>query len=60
MEVIDLSQEIYDGMPVYKVLPEVKINMHASHEEWTGEEIIGEPTPSVNKLEMSEHTGTHV
>lgn len=60
MEIIDLSQEIYDGMPVYKVLPEVKIGMHASHEEWNGEEIIGEPTPSVYKLEMSEHTGTHV
>ena len=31
-EIIDLSQEIYDGMPVYKGLPQVKIGIHATHE----------------------------
>lgn len=34
MDIIDLSQEIYTDMPVYKGLPEVKMTMHASHEEW--------------------------
>ena len=29
-EIIDLSQEIFAGMPVYKGLPEVKINVHNS------------------------------
>jgi len=59
-EIIDLSQEIYDGMPVYKGLPEVKIDMYASHEEWEGMVDATTSTPSVNKLEMGEHTGTHV
>lgn len=34
--------------------------MHNSHEEWEGIEHPTSPTPSVNKLEMGEHTGTHV
>lgn len=59
-EIIDLSQEIYDGMPVYKGLPEVKIDSYASHEEWEGIVNATSSTPSVNKLEMGEHTGTHV
>lgn len=59
-EMIDLSQEIFSGMPVFKGLPEVKISMHNSHEEWEG--ITGADTisPSVNKMELGEHTGTHV
>jgi kynurenine formamidase len=32
-ENVDLSQEINPGMPVYPGLPEVKISLHASHEE---------------------------
>ena len=60
IEIIDLSQEIYTGMPVFPGLPEVKISVHISHEEWdgiTGSEVA---TPAVNRLEMGEHTGTHV
>jgi kynurenine formamidase len=59
-EIIDLSQEIYSGMSVFSGLPEVKISVFASHEEWdgiTGSDVI---SPAVNRLEMSEHTGTHV
>jgi len=59
-EIIDLSQEIYSGMPVFSRLPEVKITMHISHKEWEGITDSPTPTPSVNRLEMSEHTGTHV
>ena len=59
-EIIDLSQEIYDGMPVYKGLPQVKIGIHSTHEEWEGDENAFSKTPSVLKLEMGEHTGTHV
>lgn len=33
-EIIDLSQEIYEGMPVFKDLPQVKMKIHNSHEEW--------------------------
>lgn len=59
-EIIDLSQEIFAGMPVFPSLPEVKITVHASHEQW--ENITGSNTisPAVNLLEMGEHTGTHV
>ncbi len=59
VEIIDLSQEIYSGMPVFKGLPQVSITMHASHEEWAGIKT-SSPTPVVNKIEFGEHTGTHV
>jgi kynurenine formamidase len=59
-EIIDLSQEIYPGMPVFSGLPEVKMSVHATHEEWDG--ITGSPeaTPAVHRIELGEHTGTHV
>lgn len=58
--IIDLSQEIYEGMPVYKSLPQVTMRVHNTHEEWEGIENPTNPTPSVHKLELGEHTGTHV
>ncbi|MFC4267339.1 cyclase family protein [Polaribacter marinivivus] len=59
-EIIDLSQEIYEGMPVYKDLPQVKMKVHNSHEEWNGIKNPITKTPAVHKLELGEHTGTHV
>jgi kynurenine formamidase len=59
-EIIDLSQEIYTGMPVFSGLPDVNITVHATHEEWdkiTDSQI---SSPAVNRIEMGEHTGTHV
>lgn len=59
-KIVDLSQEIFEGMPVYKSLPQVRISVANTHEEWEGLENPENPTPSVLKLEMGEHTGTHV
>ncbi len=59
-EIIDLSQSIYEGMPVYKDLPQVKMSIHNSHEEWEGIKDPKVKTPAVHKLELGEHTGTHV
>lgn len=59
-EIIDLSQEIYSGMPTYKGLPEVQIGVYATHEQWAGEPEAHWKTPSVNLLSLGEHTGTHV
>ena len=59
-EIIDLSQEIYEGMPVYKSLPQVKMSVHNTHEEWDGIKNPTKKTPAVYKLELGEHTGTHV
>jgi kynurenine formamidase len=59
-EIIDLSQEIFSGMPVFSGLPEVEISVYASHEEWDGITGSGVVTPAVNRLSMGEHTGTHV
>ncbi len=59
-EIIDLSQEIFSGMPVLQGLPEVSITIHASHEQWdriTDSEVV---SPAVNVLQFGEHTGTHV
>ena len=59
-EIIDLSQEIFTGMPVFPGLPEVYITMHVSHEQWDGITDSDAVSPAVNRLELSEHTGTHV
>jgi len=59
-EIIDLSQEIFSGMPVFPGLPEVKITLHVSHEEWDGITDRSVISPAVNRLELGEHTGTHV
>ena len=60
LEIIDLSQEIFPGMPVFPGLPEVEITLHVSHEEWDGITDSDVVSPAVNRLEMGEHTGTHV
>ncbi len=59
-EIIDLSQEIYTGMPVFPGLPDVEISVFASHEEWEGITDSDVVSPAVNRLVMGEHTGTHV
>lgn len=60
VEIIDLSQEIFTGMPVFPGLPGVKITVHASHEELDGIKDSEVVSPAVNLLELGEHTGTHV
>src|ERR1041385_8065360 len=60
LEIIDLSQEIFSGMPVFPGLPEVNITVHVSHEQWDGISDSDIVSPAVNKLEWGEHTGTHV
>jgi kynurenine formamidase len=59
-EIIDLSQEIYPGMPVFSGHPQVEITLHASHEEWDGITASEIVSPAVNRLVFGEHTGTHV
>jgi kynurenine formamidase len=59
-EIIDLSQEIFTGMPVFSNMPAVKITVYATHEEWEGIDNGDSISPAVNLLEMGEHTGTHV
>src|SRR6266496_1079574 len=60
LEIIDLSQEIFSGMPVFPGLPEVDITVHVSHEQWDGITDSDVVSPAVNKLELGEHSGTHV
>jgi kynurenine formamidase len=59
-EMIDLSQEIFTGMPVFPGLPEVEITMHVSHEGWDGISDRNIVSPAVNRMTLGEHTGTHV
>ena len=59
-EIIDLSQEIYAGMPMFPGMPEVEITVHASHEQWDGITESDVVSPAVNRLALGEHTGTHV
>jgi kynurenine formamidase len=60
IEIIDLSQEIFAGMPVFQGLPEVEITIHATHEQWDGIADSDIVSPGVNRLALGEHTGTHV
>jgi kynurenine formamidase len=60
LEIIDLSKEIFSGMPVFPGLPEVEISVYASHEAWEGITESNIVSPAVNRLVMGEHTGTHV
>jgi kynurenine formamidase len=60
VEIIDLSQEIFAGMPVFQGLPEVEITIHATHEQWDGITDSDIVSPGVNRLSLGEHTGTHV
>jgi kynurenine formamidase len=60
VEIIDLSQEIFTGMPVFPGMPDVNIKMHVSHEEWDDIADSDVISPAVNRLELGEHTGTHV
>jgi len=47
-------------MPVFPTLPEVKITIHQSHEQLEGITDSDIVSPAVNRLELGEHTGTHV
>ena len=60
VEIIDLSQEIYTGMPVYPSLPPVEMEVYATHEQWDGSPDAPTETPAVLRLRLSEHSGTHV
>ena len=60
LEIIDLSQDIFTGMPVYPGLPEVTVSVYATHEQWEGITDSDVVSPGVNRLELGEHTGTHV
>jgi kynurenine formamidase len=60
LEIIDLSQEIFTGMPVFPGLPDVNITVHQSHELLDGITDSDVVSPAVNRLELGEHTGTHV
>ena len=59
-EIIDLSQEIFTGMPTFPGMPEVKVTVHWSHEQLEGITDTDAVSPAVNLLHFGEHTGTHV
>src|SRR6476620_4843649 len=59
-EIIDLSQEIFSGMPVFPSLPEVRVSVYQSFEQLEGIKNSAVISPAVNLLEFGEHTGTHV
>jgi len=51
MRIIDLSQSIHTGMPVYPGDPKVSVEVDHTHEQQGWE---------LRKISMSTHTGTHV
>src|ERR1044072_6422485 len=56
-EIIDLSQEIFTGMPVFPALPEGKVTVLRSREDWEGVTDSDVVSPAVNLLDLGEHTG---
>lgn len=60
MRLIDLTQEIYPGMPVFDGHPQVTMRPAVTHEAREG---IVNPTtvsPVVHEITLGEHSGTHV
>src|SRR5262245_57277572 len=47
-------------MPVFPGLPEVTVSVYQTHEELEGIHDSAVLSPAVNRLELGEHTGTHV
>lgn len=60
MKIIDLSQEIFAGMPVFDGHPQVDIEVADSHERRAGIENPEVVSPTVHKVTLNEHSGTHV
>jgi len=60
MKIIDLSQEIYPGMPVFNGHPEVRMKPAVTHEQRDGIENPTTVSPVVHEITLGEHTGTHV
>jgi kynurenine formamidase len=60
MKLIDLSQEIYPGMPVYDGHPQVTMTVAVTHEQREGIKNPPEINPVVHAITLSEHTGTHI
>lgn len=60
MEIIDLSQEIYAGMPVFGDHPQVEIDVAVTHEERQNLPDATTNSPVVHRIQLTEHSGTHV
>ncbi|MEM7335695.1 MAG: cyclase family protein [Chloroflexota bacterium] len=60
MKLIDLSQEIFPGMPVFSGHPEVEMEPADTHEARAGVQNPTTLSPTVHKMTFGEHTGTHV
>lgn len=60
MKIIDLSQEIAPGMPVFQGHPEVTMTVAVSHEQRDGIKDADTVSPVVHAITLSEHTGTHI
>ena len=60
MKIIDLSQEIFVGMPVFSGHPQVAIEPAETHEGRAGIKNPSTLSPVVHKMSFGEHTGTHV
>ncbi len=59
--IIDLSQEIYNGMPVFVGHPETKIWKNATHEETVNHpDFLGEMSYESHVLQFCDHGPTHV
>ena len=60
MQIIDLSQEIFPGMPVFDGHPQVDMLPAVTHEQREKLDNPSTVSPVVHHLHLSEHTGTHV
>ncbi len=60
MKIVDLSQEIYPGIPVFPGHPEISMDLAVTHEMRAGIDNPKTISPIVHALHISEHAGTHV
>jgi kynurenine formamidase len=60
MEIVDLSQEFYPGMPVFTGHPEFAMKIAVTHEQRAGNLNATTHSPVVHAIQITEHAGTHV
>ncbi len=59
MKIVDLSQEIYPGMPVFDGHSQVEMSVAVAHPQQAGDKPDA-TAPSAHRITLGEHTGTHV
>ena len=60
MRIVDLSQDLFTGMPAFEDHPRYSMEVAVTHEQRRGLKDALTVSPVVHSIHLTEHTGTHV